>query len=149
MPASLCQTSSQYASPAGLDGPNWPLINEELATMLRPLHSELANDIITPSTAAEEFSILVNAHLDHHLILKKPSTLSASPIANDYNRERTIVRLTKRLARVKNQSRRSFPHNPPEFLNAVRVHHKAKKAADRLVQQRSARKQEKAFRKNP
>ena len=49
----------------------------------------------------------------------------------------------------KKQSRRTFSRNPSEFLNAVRAHHKAKKAADRLGQQRSARKQEKAFRNNP
>lgn len=119
--------------------------------MLRPLHFELANEIITPSIAAEE-ATLVNAHLDHHGVLGKPSTHSAHPAVpanDDYNRERAIVRLTKRLSRVKNQSRRTFSRNPSEFLNAVRAHHKTKKAADHLGQQRSARKQGKAFRNNP
>ena len=94
MPASISQTSSQYASPAGVDGPNWSLINEELATILRPLHFELANEIITLSIAAEEAATLVNAHLDHHGVLRKPSTRSthpAVPANNDYNRERATV----------------------------------------------------------
>ena len=65
---------AEYASPAGVDSPNWPLINEELAIMLCSLHFELANKIITPSIAAEEAATLVNAHFDHHVVPMKPST---------------------------------------------------------------------------
>ena len=53
MSASLSQTSSQLAASAGIDSANWSLIDEELTSMLRPLHSELANGIISPGTAAQ------------------------------------------------------------------------------------------------
>ena len=104
MPASISQISSQYASPASVDCPNWPLIDEELATMLCPLHFELVNEIIIPSIAAEEATTLVNAYLHHHGVLMKPSTRSVPPAVptNDYNHERAIVRLMKRLSRLKN-----------------------------------------------
>ena len=115
MPASVSQPSSQAAATAGIDAHNWSLINEELATMISPLHSELANDIITPSVAAEEFASLVGAHLEHRCALKKSPTQSTGLTTNGHNRERAAVRLTKRLAKLKNQSRRTFPHNPSEF----------------------------------
>ena len=83
--------------------------------MLCPLHFELANEIITPSIAAEEATTLINANLDHHGVLMNPSTHSAPPAVpanNDYNHERAIVRLTKRLSRVKNQSMSTLSRNP-------------------------------------
>ena len=75
MPASVSQTSLQIATPAGSHGTDWSLIDEELTTVLRPLHSELAIGIVSPSTAAEEFVSPVTAHLDYHCALKKLTTL--------------------------------------------------------------------------
>ena len=148
MRASVSQPSLQAATTAGFDSHNWSLINEELATMICPLHSELVNNI-TPSVAAKEFASLVSAHLEHRCALKKSPTQSIGLTTNGQIRERAIVRLTKCLAELKNQSRHTFPHNPFEFLNVVRVHRKSKTATDHYAQHRSARKQEKAFRNNP
>ena len=149
MPASVSQPSSQTAATAGFDSHNWSLSNEELATMVYPLHSELANDIITPSVAAEEFASLVSAHLEHRCALKKSPTQFTDLTTNGQIWERAIVKLIKRLAKLENQIRHTFPHNPSEFLNVVRAHHKLKRAADHYAQHRSTRKQEKAFRNNP
>ena len=95
--------------------------------------------------AADEFATLTESHLDHHGILKqKPFQKSLNS-----HRERTIVRLSKCLAKIKNDIKYTLPFNPTRFLNAMRTHNKAKKAAHHLHQRSSTKKQEKAFQKNP
>ena len=124
----------------------WSVVNEELVTMLSPIHAELANNVCSPCEAAEEFSTLITAHLRHHSLIHRDKTSSQQAFQH---RDRAVVRLTKRLAAIKNNLRRKFPSNQSEFLNAVRVHNLSVKAMNELEFQRSSRKQEKAFRCNP
>ena len=56
---------------------------------------------------------------------------------------RAVVRLTE------NVERRQFRANPKRFLDAVRLHNRAKKASKRATISSRARKQERAFRENP
>ena len=134
---------SQFATRGSLSKPNWCFINEELATMILPLHLELNNNIISTRRAADEFATLTESHLDHHGILKR------KPFQKSQNshREITIVHLSKHLTKIKNDIRYTLPFNPTRFLNAMRTHNKAKKAADHLHQRSSTKKQEKAFQK--
>ena len=59
------------------------------------------------------------------------------------------MRLTERLGKAKNVETRQFRVNPKRFLDAVRLHNRAKKASKRAKTSRSAQKQERAFRENP
>ena len=138
--------SSQEATVPGHPTIDWFTINEELASMLSPVHAELANNICSPREAAEEFVTLITAHLKHHLVIR-PGSSSTQQIFQ--HRERAIVRLTKRLAYIKNNKRKNIPSQRSEFLNAVRAHNKSVKAMRELDFPRSVRKQEKAFRSNP
>ena len=145
MPATISQPPSQVAVSAGIYSIDWPLINEELSSMLLPLHAELANKVVSTDVAAEELVSLINAHPEHYCVLRH---VSPCPAPEQHHRSRSVVRLTDRLARLKNAARRNFDANPGEFLSAVRAHNRAKRAADVLSQQRSSRKQEKAFKRN-
>ena len=59
---------------------NWSSINEDLASVIAPLHAELANDIAPPCEALIEFASLITAHLEHHnsSIEMVPSSVSQS-----------------------------------------------------------------------
>ena len=144
MPATSIQTSSQSASSAGVT--DCLVINEEFVSMLSPLHCELSNNIVSPSVAVEEFVSLLNPHLEHYSVNNHSLDPSLS-LSN--HRECSIVHPTKTLAKFKNQSRQTFSTSPGESLSAVRAHNKAKKAMDHHNSQRSMRKQEKAFKRNP
>ena len=87
---------SQPAIVTDLRDKDWPSINKELASMIAPLHTELANDIAAPCEAAVEFASLITAHLDHHGVLGRNSASRSQ----QQHRDRAIVRLTKRLART-------------------------------------------------
>lgn len=110
--ATSIQTSSQSASSAGVTDLNW-LINEEFVSMLSPLHHELSNDIFSPSVAVEEFVSLLSAHLEHYSVIYHSLDPSLS---TSNHRECSIVRLTKRLAKLKNQSRRKFSTSPSKCM---------------------------------
>ena len=56
----------QPATVTGLHDRGWPSINEDLASMLAPLHVELENDIALLYEAAVEFAFLITAQLEHH-----------------------------------------------------------------------------------
>ena len=58
-----------------------------------------------------------------------------------------LYALSKRLAKIKNDISYTLPFNPTQFLNAMKTHNKAKKAADHLHQRSFTKKQEKAFQK--
>ena len=47
--------------------------NEKLATMLLPIHVELANNIMTPSEATKEFATLITAHFSDHSVIRSTS----------------------------------------------------------------------------
>ena len=129
---------SQPATVAGLRDREWSSINGELASILAPLHMELANDIVSPCEAAVEFASLITAHLEHHGALrccKPPST------NHQLHRTCAIVCLTKRLGNLKNNYRKQFPLDRTQFLNAVCAHNKALRAARQQQQQRLGRKQ--------
>ena len=96
---------SQPATVTGLRDRDWSTINEELASMLAPLHVELANNIAPPCEAgvefaAVEFASLITAHLEHHGTLQrcKPSSTNCQP-----HRNCAIVHLTKCLAKPQEQ----------------------------------------------
>ena len=113
--------------------------------MLSPVYFELCNDVISPSVAMVEFVSLVRAYLENHGLIKrnKPHT------DKDNHKECSIVKLTERLAKVKNACRKYFSSNPREFLCFVRAHNKVKQVKDQCLNNRSARKQERAFKQNP
>ena len=146
MPATISQPPSQVAVSAGIRSVDWSLISEELSTMISPLHAELTYNVVSTVVAAEELVALISAHLEHHGVLRP---VSPCPAPEQHHRSRSVVLLTDRLARLKNAARRNFNANPGELLSAVRTHNRAKRAADALAQQRSSRKQEKAFKGNP
>lgn len=137
---------SQLATVANLRDEEWSTINDVLSSILAPLHAELANDVAPPREAAVEFATLAEAHLEHHGAIKRREPATSS---HQHHRDRAVIRLTKRLARLKNSSRKQFPSERNQFLNAVRVHNKALKAARQQQQQKSGMKQEKCFRNNP
>ena len=145
MSAMTSQSLSQSANVASLKDPKWIVVNEELPTMLSPLHFELCNDVISPNVAMVEFVSLVRAHLESHGLIKtnKPHT------DKDHHRECSIVKLTERLTKVKNACRKYFSSSPREFLCSVKAHNKVKLAKDKYLNNRSARKQEKGFKQNP
>ena len=116
--------------------------------MLTPLHVELSNDIATPCEAAVEFVSLIKDHLEHHDALRRPKS-SPALTTHPIHRDRAIVRLTKRLASLKNNSRKQFPSERSQFLNAVRAHNKTLRAERQQQREKSGFKQEKAFRNNP
>ena len=64
-----------------------------MASMLAPLHVELAKNIATPCEAAVEFASLITAHLEHHGALRccKPPSTNCQP-----HRNHAIVRLTSK-----------------------------------------------------
>ena len=55
---------SQPATVTSLRDRDWSTINEELTSMLAPLHVELANDIVPPCEAAVEFASLISSTWD-------------------------------------------------------------------------------------
>ena len=84
----------------------WASINEELASMLSPVYVELANNVCSPCEAMKEFATLITAHRGHHSVIG-PDNNSTKPTSQ--HRERPIVRLTTRLASIKNYMRKNFP----------------------------------------
>ena len=98
--------------------------------------------------AAVEFVSLIKDHLEHHDALRRPKS-SPALTTHPIHRDRAIVRLTKRLASLKNNSRKQFPSERSQFLNAVRAHNKALRAERQQQREKSGFKQEKAFRNNP
>jgi hypothetical protein len=142
-------TLSQFAAKDASiysSGPNWEDINEELFTMIRPLQWELNNDIISTTIAAEELVGLLQSHLYSRGVLNQRS-LSRSQLK--LHRDRAIMCLTNKLAKLKNRLRLKFRSDPSQFLNAVRAHNKAHKASCSYHQERSSLKQERAFKSNP
>ena len=108
--------------------------------MLSLLHRELSNDNVSPSIAVEELVSLLSAHLEHYSVIDHSFDTS---LLSSNHRECNCS------SKLKNQSRRKFSTSPGKFLSAVRAHNKAKKAMDHHNNQRSMKKQEKAFKRNP
>ena len=113
--------------------------------MLSPVHAELANNITTPNEAAEKFAALSIAHVNHHSVIH-PTSRPTQPTPQ--HRERAVVCLSKRLPTIKNNLRKNFPSHRSVFLNVVRAH-KSVKTMNELHYQRTARKEERAFKFNP
>ena len=124
---------------------DWTTIDDEFRTIIAPIHATLACDEVGVEEAAEIFSDLLSSHLQHHDVIRVTDQRDKSTT----HRPRAIVRLTERLAKAKNIQRRQFKTHPREFLDAVRLHNRVKKAADNATISRSTRQQEKAFRSNP
>ena len=143
MAAGCTQPLSQLANPANVLQLDWSLIDTEFNSILGPLHEALAAGLHT-SEAAAIFADLLASHLTQHDVLQGPK-----PETQRNHRERSIIKLTRRLRELKNKERQSFRRRPKEFLNAVRIHHKSLKAAKRQEAAESGRRQERAFRENP
>ena len=90
------------------------------------------------------FAVSLHHHLEYHDTLRRNAVTSEShPEAP--HKINGIIKLTKRLARERNKIRRDFSTLPSTFLNGVRVHIKASKAARKLDKSWSSRLQERAF----
>ena len=61
---------SQEATVPNRHTTEWSTINEELASMLSPIHAELANDVSSPCEAADEFTTLIIAHLRYYSVIQ-------------------------------------------------------------------------------
>lgn len=135
---------SQSAAACHKPNIDWDLIDDEFRLIINPLLVSLCSDAIQPAEAGDSFSEMLHSHLDHHCALRanRKSPGSCGP-----HRDRGIIKLTRRLAKVKNMARRSFNANPSGFLHGV--HNKAVKAAHQSTLQRNTRHQEREFRSNP
>lgn len=127
---------------------DWSFIDDEFRCLVSPLHASLSMDILHSSEASEHFTELLHSHLElHGLFNTKFNGKNSCPTGPHH--ERGIIKLTYRLAKEKNKARRNFSAQPANFLNGVRSHNKAIKAARQFCQKRSACQQERAFRHNP
>ena len=73
------------------------------------------------------FTRLLHSHLGQLGILGDKGRSSSERFAGPH-REKGIIKLTRRLAKMKNIARRSFHAQPVAFPNGVRVHNKSLKA---------------------
>ena len=94
----------------------------------------------------EEFVSLLSTHLESYGLLKANKM---PPTKKTNHKQRSIIKLTKRLAKVKTACRREFLSIPKQFLCSVRAHNKVKQAKDQYLELRATRKQERAFKQNP
>ena len=138
---------TQSAISGSTKQPNWSEIDEEFRSIIAPIHATLANDDLSTEDAAENFSTALTSHLRHHLVIPDPNTLPSH--RSGPHRERAILKLTKRLAKIKNAKRKDFTNDPRDFLTAVRLHNRVKKASEKSKSFRETCRQERAFQNNP
>ena len=138
MAATAAQPHSQLANVAS---PPWSEVDAEFAAMISPLHSLLSSNSISTSEAAESFVAILHSHLTRRNIIKN----ATGNFRHGPHRERGIVALTRRLAKVKNAVRSETGVSKP-FLAAVRA---SLRSARQTLRMKSARQQEKSFRNNP
>ena len=103
--------------------------------------------IYPPKTRAENFSTTLTSHLGHHLVIPNPTTQPSH--RSGPQRERAILKLIKRLAKIKNAKRKDFTNDPRDFLTAVRLHNRDKKTSEKSKSSRETRRQERDFQNNP
>ena len=115
---------TQSAISGSTKQPNWSEIDEEFRSIIAPIHATLANDDLSTEDAAENFSTALTSHLRHHLVIPDPNTQPSH--GSGPHRERAIIKLTKRLAKIKNAKCKDFTNNSREFLSAVRLHNRVK-----------------------
>ena len=138
--------NSQFAT-SGCQSPrDWTSIDDEFRSLVAPVHTSLACDELGVEEAAEIFSDLLSSHLQQHDVIFSPNQPEQR---TGPQRPRAIMRLTIRLAKAKNAQQSQFKGNPKDFLDAVRLHNRVKKAADNAAISRTTCQQERAFRSNP
>ena len=114
MAATAAQPHSQLANVAS---PPWSEVDAEFAAMISPLHSLLSSNSISTSEAAESFVAILHSYLTRRNIIKN----ATGNFRHGPHRERGIIALTRRLAKVKNAVRSETGVSKP-FLAAVRAH---------------------------
>ena len=115
---------------------DWSVFNEELTTMLSPIHAEVVNNVTTPSEAARECTLTsITLKSSSSLWLTTSSTSDRAPI--------------KTYGHHQVQSKKKLFIYRSEFLNAIRAQNKTVKAVSELQHHWSARNLERAFRCNP
>ena len=134
MAATAAQPHSQLANVAS---PPWSEVDAEFAAMISPLHSLLSSNSISTTEAAESS---LHSHLTRRNIIKN----ATGNFRHGPHRERGIIALTRRLAKVKNAVRSETGVSKP-FLAAVRA---SLRAARQTLRMKSARQQE-VFQKQP
>ncbi len=128
---------------------DWDSIDDEFKAILSPIQLALNIDNLNTCEVSMAFADSLHSHLEFHGALGRISSTSDRPsTTKGPHKVRSIVKLTTRLAREKNSARRHLSSSPPAFLNGVRAHNKAIKAARKVAQSRSARLQERAFKTN-
>ena len=126
------ENSSSQSVVCGRQSFDWSMIDDEFRSIISPVHAGLGSDDISTEEAGELFSQLLLEHLAERGVIKPPSDRNAPSRLPPSHRPRAIVKLTRRLAKLKNQARRTFVHHPGEFLRLVRAHNKAHKSANEL-----------------
>ena len=107
---------SQLADGAHYPVVDWKSVDSELRAILAPIHQGLCQDEISTSEASLAFAVSTRSHLEHYVCLKRyNSTITRS----GPHKVRSIIKLTNRLAQVKNAARRFFSANPAAFLNHI------------------------------
>ena len=139
------EPSSSQPAVCGSHEQDWEVIDDEFRAIITPVHSALSSEVIGVEEAGEVFSEVLSYHLHQHNLM---SDKSFSRNQGDHH-ERSVVKLTNRLAKAKNLERRSIREDARPFLHAVRLHNRVKKASTNFTSFRSACKQERAFKKNP
>ena len=139
---------SQSAVDTDHEAIDWASIDDEFCSIISTLNETLNQNLVDTSEASAMFTRLLHSHLGQLGILGDRGRSSGEGFAGRH-REKGIIKLTRRLAKLKNIARRSFHAQPVAFLNGARVHNKSLKVARKTTQLRSARQQEKAFRSNP
>ena len=139
---------SQSAIDADREAIDWASIDNECRSIISLLNESLNQNLVDTSEASAMFTRLLHSHLGQLSILGDKGRSSSERFAGPH-REKGIIKLTRRLAKLKNIAHMSFHAQTVAFLNGVRVHNKSLKAAHKTTQQRSARQQEKAFISNP